>query len=203
MNSTSDSGLQTADLSEELASKGAKFTPLQLSLPENMALEDWAAVGRQLTRADAVMKWWLGDWAAFGLRKYGQLKEFAAANNLNYGSLRDAAWVSQAIPMSRRRDNVEWSKHREVAPLKPREQTKWLTQAETTPIAELRRQIRLSQGKQDGLQSDGPAVKFATKDCDDLIHWLKTQPAEFWTPERKAAWRERLAPIVSFYEALE
>jgi hypothetical protein len=192
------------DLQLELQAKGAKFTPLELQLPENLPLEDWAAVGRQLCRADAVMKWWLGDWAAFGLRKYGQLKEFATANNLNYGSLRNAAYVSQAVPMSRRRDNVEWSKHAEIAPLPAREQTKWLVKIETEqlPTAELRRQIRAAGGDHDALKSDGPVLKFATKSLDDLIHWLTTQPAKFWTPDRKAAWRERLKPVVEFYESL-
>jgi len=194
-----------ADLQLELRAKGAKFNPLELTLPENMLMEDWAAVGRQLCRSDQVLKWWLGDWAAFGLRKYGQLKEFAAANNLNYGTLRNLAYVSQAVELSRRRDNVDWTKHAEVAALKPREQTKWLDRIveEELPVAELRRQIRQSQGTNNALEPDGPAIKFISKACDDLIHWLKNQPAAFWTPDRKAIWRDRLAPLVKFYDSLK
>lgn len=188
----------------ELTAKGAKFNPLELRLPEQMPLEDWASVGRQLCRSDQVLKWWLGDWAAFGLRKYGQLKEFAVANNLNYGGLRNAAWVSQNVELSRRRDNVEWSFHAEVASLKPKEQAAWLAKVESEGIAraELRRQIRQSGVKQNALESDGPVVKFISKSCDDLLHWLKTQPEKFWTDDRKTLWRGRLNPIVEFYESL-
>lgn len=193
------------DLQIELRAKGAKFTPLELTFPETMPLEDWAAVGRQLCRSDQVMKWWIGDWAAFGLRKYGQLKEFAAANNLNYGSLRNAAYVSSAIELSRRRDNVEWTTHAEVAPLKPAEQTKWLAkvEAESLPRAELRKQIRQSSGTNNALESDGPVFKFMSKDCDNLIHALKSKPPEFWNDDRKAIWREKLKPLVEFYEFLQ
>lgn len=189
----------------ELASKGAKFNPLELSLPENMPMEDWAAVGRQLCRSDQVLKWWLGDWAAFGLRKYGQLKEFAAANNLNYGTLRNLAYVSQAVELSRRRDNVDWTKHAEVASLKPAEQKKWLNKVseQNIPVAELRRQLRQAGGTHNALESDGPAIKFISKACDDLLHWLQTQPAKFWTSERRQIWRDRLRPIVNFYETLD
>jgi hypothetical protein len=197
---TSDFRLQTSDLE----AKGARFNPLELTLPETLPLEDWAAIGRQLTRSDQVLKWWLGDWAAFGLRKYGQLKEFAEANNLSYQTLRNLAWVSQSVELSRRRDNVDWTKHAEIAALKPREQTKWLDQIveKELPVAELRRQIRQSQSTENALAPDGPAVKFISKACDDLHHWLKNQPAKFWTPERKAAWRARLQPIVEFYDSL-
>lgn len=195
---------EPTDLQLELKAKGATFNALELVLPEDLAKQDWAAVGRQLCRADQVMKWWLGDWAAYGLRKYGELKEFAEANNINYASLRQAAWVCASIELSRRRDTLDWSKHMEVAALKPREQTRWLAKAEAEelPVAELRRQIRQAQGSQNALVADGPTVKFISKACDDLLHWLKRQPADFWTNERKAIWRKRLEPVVEFYESL-
>jgi hypothetical protein len=196
--------ITTDDISVELADKGARFEPVQLFLPEETSLEDWAAIGRKLCRADQVMQWWLGDWAAFGARKYGQLKEFAEANNLNYAGLRQAAWVSQSVELSRRRDNVEWSKHMEVAALNPKDQSKWLLKAETEGLSrsELRSQIRLSQGSQNALISDGPQIKFAQKWRDDLLHWLTHRPLDFWSEGRKAMWRDLLKPLVAFYERL-
>ena len=103
-------GNELQALETELASQRARFSPLGLELPEDLDLDGWAAVGRRLVRADQVMKWWLGDWAAFGLRKYGKLKEFAEANGIDFGTLRNLAWVSGAVEVSRRRDNVEWCK---------------------------------------------------------------------------------------------
>lgn len=197
--------LVTADHIEvELSAKGAEFTALELRLPESLRMEDWAQIGRRLVRMDQVTKWWLGDWAAFGLRKYGQLKEFAEANNLNYGTLRNLAWVSENVELSRRRDSLEWSKHAEVAALKPREQSKWLAKAESEglPVAKLRQEIRQSQGERNALEPDGPVTHFASKALDDLVHWLERQPGEFWTAERRAVWKERLRPVVDFFNGL-
>jgi len=201
-------------ISSELAANGAEFTPVELKLPDDMSLEQWSAVGRRLCRTDQIVKWWLGDWAAFGAgdkerkekdwRKYGKLKEFAEANGIDYGMLRNMAWVSRSIPLSRRRDNVEWSKHQEIAPLPAKDQAKWLAKAEKEelPRAELRRQIRQSGGESNALQSDGPVIRFASKSCDDLIHWLTTQPADFWNADRRRLWKDRLEPIAKFWEGL-
>lgn len=185
-------------------------TPLVLKLPEDLSLDSWAAIGRELCRSEQMMKWWIGDWANFGFRKYGQLKEFAEANGINYQTLRDLAWVSEKVEMSRRRDNLEWSKHREVAALEPKDQEKWLAKAEKEelPLVEIRRQIRQSQGENNALQSDGPVLKFASKSCDDLVNWLRQHPLlpaggnDFWDEERRAAWRLRLQPIVEFWKQL-
>lgn len=196
--------MNNSNLEIELAQKGARFNPLELSLPEEMPMQEWADIGRKLVRSDQVLKWWLGDWAAFGVRKYGQLKEFAEANSINYQTLRKLAYVSGAVELFRRRNNVEWSIHAEVAALKPREQVKWLEKvsAEGLPRVELRRQIRQTGGTQNALESDGPVTKFITKACDDLIHWLNSRPSEFWTDDRKAMWRARLNPLVKIFEAL-
>jgi hypothetical protein len=212
-------------LQVELAATGARFTPLGLELPETMPIEGWAEVGRRLWRTDQVMQWWLGDWAAFGLRKYDEerrkefkvqgpkskdqppritLKEFAAANSINYQTLQNLSWVSRSVPISRRRENLEWSKHAEVAALKPREQVQWLDkmEKENLPRSAVRQQIRLSQGENNALQSDGPVTKFGLKAADDLAYWLKSRPAEFWSPDRCAEVRQRLEPIAKFYERL-
>jgi hypothetical protein len=190
---------------EELQKAGAFLSPLGLELPEDLPLEGWAAIGRKLCRADQVMKWWLGDWAAFGVRKYGKLKEFAEANGISPQTLMNLAWVSGAVEISRRRENLEWSKHAEVAALKPQEQARWLEKAEVEhlPVAGLRQQIRLAGGEQNALQKDGPVIKFGLKAADDLEHWLRSRPAEFWTAERCEAVRERLRGIVEFYEGLK
>lgn len=195
----------TPALEIDLKQAGARFTPLGLELPENLDMARWAEVGHKLCRADQHMRWWLGDWAAFGQRKYGKLKEFAEANDIDYQTLRNAAWVSSAVTLSRRRDNVEWTKHAEVAALKPREQEKWLAKAaaEELPRAELRKQIRMSQGAHNALEPDGPTIKFISKSLDDLTHWLETRPQTFWDQERARLWHDRLDRIVKIHEKLK
>lgn len=181
---------------------GAKGSHIELQFTEGLAMEDWAEIGRKLYRMDQTVKWWIGDWAAFGVHSYGRLKEFADLNGINYGTLRNLAWVSEKVELSRRRDNVDWSKHAEVAALPPGEQEAWLRKAEHIPVAELRRQIRRSGAMRNALAPDGPSLRFGTKACDDLGDWLKARPAEFWDQERRAAWRAKLKPIAEFYERL-
>jgi hypothetical protein len=212
----------------ELAARGAEFTPVELRLPETLDMDGWAAIGRRLTRADQVMQWWLGDWAAFGLRKFegvqddgespstnrqsprprrGALKEFAESHGINYGTLRNLAWVSMHVELSRRRDTVGWSKHAEVAPLPAKEQDKWLDKVvdENLPVAELRQQIRLSQGENNALKSDGPVTESPRKWLDGFDSCIRRLPdpagpdlTRFWTAERRAAWKEWLEPVLFF-----
>lgn len=207
-----DMGHDLKVMSRELEEKGAEFTAIELRLPEELSMDEWCKLGRRLCRADQVAKWWLGDWAAFGMgdpekdgwRRHGKLKDFAEANGFDYGYLRNLAWVSRSVQLSRRRDNVEWTKHQEVASLPPQDQEKWLAkiEKEDLPRAELRRQIRQAGGEFNALESDGPVLKFASKACDDLVNWLRTQPEGWWDEGRRAAWRKRLEPIVRFWEKL-
>ena len=106
--------------------------------------------------------------------------------------------------MSRRRDSLEWSKHAEVAALPPRDQLKWLDkmEKEQLPRSVVRQQIRISQGESNALVTDGPVTKFVTKALDDLLAWLGGRPEGFWTEDRRAIWRERLKPLVDFYQQL-
>jgi hypothetical protein len=193
-----------AQIETELLEKQATFTPLGLVMPEDMGLDGWASIGKKLCRAGHMIQWWLGDWAAFGERHYGQLKEFADLNELDYGALRNLAWVSSKVELSRRRDNLDWSFHQEVAALPPQEQDRWLESAQVEGIskAELRSRIRLAKGDRCALDRDGPAIKSALKSCEDLAYWLGQRPPEFWTEDRKLAWRNNLDPIVQVYHSL-
>lgn len=58
-----------------------------------------------------------------GERAYG--RKYAAAlerTGYDYGTLRDAKGVATSVELSRRRDNLTWAHHREVAALGPAEQ---------------------------------------------------------------------------------
>lgn len=191
-----------AELQLELAAIDAHFTPIGLELREGLDMHDWAKIGTRLCRMDQVVKWWVGDWAAFGLRAYGKLKEFSETNGINYQTLANLAWVSGSVEVSRRRESLPWTLHAEVAGLEPAKQIEWLdkVESEKLPCSELRKQIRQSKGERNALASDGPQVKFASKCFDDANHFLRTAPDSFWEePGRWQAWIERLQPMYDRY----
>lgn len=85
------------------------------------------------------------DWLAFGERKYGEMyKEALEVTDLEYKTLRNAVSVGNQIEMSRRRDNLSWSHHSEVASLPPAQQDKFLDVAESENLShkDLRRKVR-------------------------------------------------------------
>jgi N6-adenosine-specific RNA methylase IME4 len=116
-----------------------------LSLPDDLSYEDWERVGETLGRIGRAHQWWLGDWLNFGEAAYGE-KYTQAINETGYeyGPLRNIAWTSSSVEVSRRRDTLSFSHHAEVAPLTPREQSGWLDKAEKFgwSVAELRKQIK-------------------------------------------------------------
>lgn len=144
-----------------IPANGSKLNSRRCSLEisEEMTMDEWVFLGRDLYQGGQRMTWWLADWAAFGERRYGKLKEFCEANGMNYGTVRNLASVAGAVELSRRRDNLSFGHHVEVAGLEPREQTKWLGRAEKEKwaIVELRRQIRASTATDPPEKTLGPA----------------------------------------------
>lgn len=105
-----------------------------LKFRDDTPFEVWEAVFKRLKSAEQSVQWWIGDALRFGERRYGEMYSQALEEtDYAYQSLRDAAWVSSKIEVSRRRDNLPWSHHREVAPLSPEEQERWLSEAEPEP----------------------------------------------------------------------
>lgn len=193
-----------AELNNELSITGASITPLELSLPENLPMDEWAGIGRKLLRSDKMLKWWIGDWAAFGEKKYGALKQFCETNGFEYQTVANAGWVSKSVELSRRRESLSWSAHVEVAALPPKDQNKWLQRAEdeNLPVVKLRQQIRQAGAVKNALESDGPIMAFASKMVDDLLTWLRGRESGWWNETRRQQWRIRLQPIARFYEEL-
>ncbi len=127
---------------------------------------EWEDCGKFLKQADKAVQFWIGDWLNFGEKKYGETYTQALeATDYNYGTLRDSKWVSSRIELSRRRDNLEFSMHREVAPLDPDEQDFWLDRAEEFgwTRSDLRHALRVArfEEKAKSLPTEGYRVIYA------------------------------------------
>jgi N6-adenosine-specific RNA methylase IME4 len=109
----------------------ARLTPAGLDLPATLPFDDWLELGRGLRLLEGAVQWWVGDWLNYGERRYGQkYTEAAAATGYAYDSLNAARWVAQRIEVVRRRTNLSWSHHKEVAGLDVPEQELLLDAAE-------------------------------------------------------------------------
>jgi DNA modification methylase len=128
--------LQSADI--ELTSTG-------LILRTGLPYEQWEAVGIALQQIERTIQFALGDWLNYGDVTYGE--KYAQAieqTEHSYQALRDCAYVANNVKLSRRRDNLSFTHHREVAPLEPELQSEYLNWAisEGATVKELRQKIR-------------------------------------------------------------
>lgn len=89
-------------------------------LPADMTDAEWREAGELLGKVERSVSWWLGDWWAFGEKRYGERKAIVEADDWegpNFEACRNTAVVARAFEMSRRRDALTFTHHAEVAAL--------------------------------------------------------------------------------------
>jgi DNA modification methylase len=165
---------------------GFFLSPVGLYANGCPTFEQWEAAGRALRSIEGSVHWWIGDWLNYGERAYGdKYKEALKATGLEYQTLRDDKWVAGKIELSRRRDNLPFFHHKDVAALPPDEQDSWLKLAEEGSDGKKwsREKLRL-EIKQHRLQRKAQAeVRTITFQgeryqiaCRDCIEWFNEQP---------------------------
>lgn len=172
---------------------------------DNLTFAEWQEAGKKLCRVSAACLWWIGDWINYGRNKYGE--KYAAALEIvdyDYQTLRNASWVAGSVELSRRRDNLTWSHHLEVAALKPKEQKKWLEKAEAEKwsVSDLRRAIRQAGADPNAKMNDHTPFNSPTNKIREAYNWLTRQPDDFWTPEIKQLWKKELEPFAKLYQKI-
>jgi hypothetical protein len=178
-------------------------TQTHLDLTEDISLDAWTRVGRDLYHTADKLTWAMADWAEFGDRKFQALQGFCESHGLSYSTIKQAAAVARAVPKSARRDEqLLFGHHFEVSMLQAKQQAKWLALAVENKWSalELRKALRDSQGEL-SLISDGKPLKLPTKNSTELMHFLTHQPSDFWTDSTREFWRKELDPLVKWYHA--
>ncbi len=105
-------------------------TPVGLRFPAAMSYTDWERAGRRLASISNSFMWCLGDWVAYGLDKYtDRYYQAIQAVGLDYKTLRNYTWVARRFKWSRRRADLSFQHHAEVAALPSEEQDQWLERA--------------------------------------------------------------------------
>jgi hypothetical protein len=105
-------------------------TEISLDLPADMTYERYEALGAALGRAHRTVAWMLADWINFGERAYGEkYAQAVEVTNLRPETLMNYASVARKVPRERRRVELPFGVHAEVASLEPSEQVEWLEKA--------------------------------------------------------------------------
>ncbi len=117
------------------------WTDTALSLPPDLAFEDWLDTMQQLHRLGSAYQWWIGDAIIFGEGAYGSRIWDAVAELYTPKSLTNIILVCRSIPPERRHPSLTFNHHVVVYALSEQQQEFWLSEAEKTgwPVREFRR----------------------------------------------------------------
>lgn len=135
---------------EKLVPAGVEIslTGLRITDPE-FDYDTYVGVVQAAGRFKVATSWWIGDLLNFGERLFDHDRYAAVMEltGLRYETLSNYAWVCRRIARSRRRDQLSFGHHAEVAALEPQEQTEALDAAIANgwTRSELRNAIRASQ----------------------------------------------------------
>jgi hypothetical protein len=133
--------------------EGAKLTENSLILPEGMAYPEWEAAGEKLRMIHGASSFWVGDWLNFGERKFGEMYTQAIeTTGKDYGTLANYKYVTSRINPSRRRENLSFAHHAEVAVFEPAEQDKWLNLAVTESLSRNELRLMIHKEHPDGMK---------------------------------------------------
>lgn len=92
--------------------------------------DQWLSCGKFIRNAQGAVHFWIGDWLNFGELKYGETYSQAVKEtDYDIQTLMNDKYISSRVAISRRRDNLSFSHHAEVADLDPDEQNMLLDKA--------------------------------------------------------------------------
>lgn len=151
----SASGLE---LARTLEQAGA-LTPTSLDLSErpNLTLEQLTALATFFGQLNHSSRWWIADLHEYTEMRHGEyVAQVMEATRLSPQTIENIVSVGKRVPPSRRRPELAFSTHAEVASLPPSEQRHWLKVAKDRGLSkrELRDLIRpkeITAGRSDKL----------------------------------------------------
>lgn len=123
--------------------EGVRFTKTALEITNpDLKIEDWLRIGRMLGHVDRSLRWWIGDWINKGDALFGheasqgfegtvsdRYNEAERITGLDHQTLLNISSICASVARSRRRSELGFWVHQEVAKLTPDEQKEWLKKA--------------------------------------------------------------------------
>ncbi len=122
-----------------------RLKPNSLEFVTDPTYEEWERLGERLKYISGSVQFWLGDWVNYGENRYGEKYAQAIdATGYEYQTIANARYIAEKVEVSRRRENLPFSHHAEVAPLDIEDQELLLQKAEEEHLsrAEFRDLVR-------------------------------------------------------------
>lgn len=149
-------GTNGVSRAEKLSGSGSGKVSLTATSWEPVAdlpLPDWNEAGRRLGAIGRGVGWWIGDWLLYGNHRFGE--RYVRAKRLtgyDVQTLMNMAYVASRFDPARRRANLSFSHHAELAAEAPEDQERWLARSETEGLSVrcLREARRGERGAQRG-----------------------------------------------------
>jgi hypothetical protein len=201
----------------ELSRTGAKFPVMEFG--------QWVETGQQLCGLVRCSLWWVGDWINYAEERWLNDADEAASKRkrrewgtkyktaleltgLEYELLRQAAWVAREVAFVRRRTELSWSHHYEVAALDAADQTKFLKLAVENRWnrSQLRQAIRRANKR----VVDEPSIDigFVPERCaNEMLRGFRSEierlgPIQDWDTAVRHAWKRVFRPVFELYQEL-
>ena len=133
-----------------LADGKFRFTALGLTVEGQPTFEEWEAVGDLLGHIQKRIHWWIGDWLAYGERRWGEdHAQDIDTERFSPKTLANDKWVASRVDSSLRKEELSFTHHALVAPLEPAQQAALLDRAveESMTTADLHREVKRVQAE--------------------------------------------------------
>lgn len=180
---------------------GCRFSEVGLEIDSGMKFEHWERLLRSLERAEQGIQWYIGDALNYGEQEYGekyaQVMDAHKKTGIPVDTLRNYQWVAGAVKPVTRVTTVDWSIHREVAPLSEDKQREILQKAAGEKAAGRKYTRRnaerdVATAKRDGKPApddservlSNEAREFLDDYMADLARWSDRIPATLSDTER-------------------
>ena len=111
---------------------GAQFNPTQCLVASGLSEKEWMRIGRAIAHVSTATKWWLGDWMIAGAKLYGVRVVYdlaVQATGKDRQNLRCIKQITACFPAARRRAELSFQHHMEVASLTETDQDELLQMA--------------------------------------------------------------------------
>jgi hypothetical protein len=139
-----------------------ELSPVGWGVASDLPYEEWLRHGSRLGVAARSAGWWLGDWLRYGTARYGaKYKAAVRVTGYDRQTLMNMVYVASRFEVSRRREQLSFSHHAELAALGTEEQEWWLERAaaQRMSVRDLRDELAAGREVSAGRAAGQPALE--------------------------------------------